>query len=135
MLGCTSCSTPMEAVPNHTMRIGQPEIEPGKELDLHIFTNKAECLGAGVSPEEIPLCTPWMDRSTGQVRLGFQFRLESEPFPLPVWKEHVDVLHDGAKVLDGEGAMRVTRSAKAMDRVSDLAPGPASGVFDESLMA
>lgn len=107
MLGCTSCSTPMESVPNHTMRIGQPEMESGKELDLNIFTNKAECLGAGVSPDEVHLCTPWMDRSTGQVRLGFQFRLESEPFPLPVWKEHVDVLHDGAKVLDGEGAMRV----------------------------
>ena len=35
----------------------------------------------------------------------------------------------------GEGAMRVTRSAKAMDGVSGPAPGPASGVFDESLMA
>ena len=35
----------------------------------------------------------------------------------------------------GEGAMRVTRSAKAMDGVSGPASGPASGVFDESLMA
>ena len=31
--------------------------------------------------------------------------------------------------------MRVTRSAKAMDGVSGPAPGPESGVFDESLMA
>jgi hypothetical protein len=107
LMGCTSCSTPMESVPGHTMRIGQPEITEGKELDLKIFTNEAECLGSGVSPDEVNLCTPWMDRSTGQVRLGFQFRLESEPFPLPVWKEHVDVLHDGATVLDNEGVMRV----------------------------
>ncbi len=107
MLGCTSCSTPMNVVPGHTMRIGQPSISDGKELDLKIFTNEAECLGSGVSPEDLPLCTPWMDRSSGQVRLGFQFRLESEPFPLPVSKDHVDVLHDGAKVLDGEGLMRV----------------------------
>jgi len=107
MLGCSSCSTPMESVPGHTMRIGKPEIADSKELDLKIFSTRSECIGGGVNPDEVHLCTPWMDRSSGQVRLGFQFRLESEPFPLPVWKEHVDVLHDGAKVLDGEGVMRV----------------------------
>ena len=89
MLGCTSCSTPMEAVPGHTMRIGKPEIADSKELDLKIFTTRSECIGGGVNPDEVPLCTPWMDRSSGQVRLGFQFRLESEPFPLQIGRAHV----------------------------------------------
>ncbi len=98
-----ACSGNLTPIPGTTTRVGTPTVEPGTELELKIFTTKADCV-ASVKPEEQHLCLPHVDRSTGQVRLGFQFRLDSNDFPIPLSEEHLRVVHKGRMVQDGAGS-------------------------------
>jgi hypothetical protein len=77
----------------------------GTELELRIFTTLSECR-ARVQPDDIALCMPYVDRANGEVRVGFQFRLDSDVFPLPLSTEHIKVGHLGRE-LQGGGANSV----------------------------
>jgi hypothetical protein len=85
LCGCGNGLTP---IPNTTTRVGRPEVMNGTELELKIFTTLDDCR-ARVQPDEIELCMPYVDRANGEVRLGFQFRLDSDVFPLPLTQEHI----------------------------------------------
>ncbi|MGB0638664.1 MAG: hypothetical protein ACPGTU_04995, partial [Myxococcota bacterium] len=95
--GCEKSLTP---IPNTTTRVEKPVVEKGTELALKIFTTQEEC-AATVQPDEIPLCMPYVDRANGEVRVGFQFKLDGEDFPLPLSKEHLRVGHLGRELQDG----------------------------------
>jgi len=49
---------------------------------------------------------PYVDRANGEVRLGFQFRLDGDVFPLPLSNEHIKIGHLGRE-LQGGGANTV----------------------------
>ncbi|MDP6933152.1 MAG: VWA domain-containing protein [Myxococcota bacterium] len=83
-----------------TTRIGKPTVAEGTELELKIFTDEIECRGK-VKPDEVELCLPRVDRHNGEVRLAFQLRLDSDPFPVPLSKEHLQIAHLGTVVQDG----------------------------------
>ena len=102
LCGCGKGLTP---IPNTTTRVGRPEVVDGTELELKIFTTLDECR-ARVKPDELDLCMPYVDRANGEVRLGFQFRLDSDVFPLPLTDEHIKVGHLGRE-LQGGGANTV----------------------------
>jgi len=101
--GCAEGLTP---IPNTTTRVGRPEVVDGTELELKIFTTLDECR-ARVQPDELELCMPYVDRANGEVRLGFQFRLDSDVFPLPLASEHIKIGHLGRE-LQGGGANTVS---------------------------
>lgn len=98
----SGCGDGLTPIPNTTTRVGRPELVDGTELELKIFTTLEDCR-ARVQPDEVDLCMPYVDRSNGEVRLGFQFRLDSDVFPLPLTQEHIKVGHLGRE-LQGGGA-------------------------------
>ena len=95
------CGGELTSIPDTTTRVGKPKVEPGTELELRIFTTESECRSR-VQPDEIGLCMPYVDRSNGEVRLGFQFRLDSDVFPLPLSDEHIKIGHLGRELQGGE---------------------------------
>lgn len=100
LLGCDSDLT---AIPGTTTRIGRPyNDKEGTELELKIFASLEDCL-ANVQPDDVDLCLPHVDRRSGQVRLGFQFRLDSDDYPIPLTEENLRVVHKGRTVEDGPG--------------------------------
>jgi hypothetical protein len=100
------CGQDMTLIPETTTRVGRPEVVRGTELELKIFTTPEECR-ARVQPDELDLCMPYVDRANGEVRLGFQFRLDSDVFPLPLSSEHIKIGHLGRE-LQGGGANTVS---------------------------
>ena len=99
LLGCGGQLTP---IPGTTTRVSRPVIEQNTELELKIFADLDDC-AATVQPADVPLCMPHVDRRSGQVRLGMQFRLDSDDFPLPLSEENLKVVHKGRTVQDGPG--------------------------------
>ena len=97
MVGCAGDLT---AIPNTTTRVGEPVTERGTELDLRIFSTLSECKSQ-VSPDDVHLCMPYVDRANGEVRLGFQFRLDGEPFQLPLTEDHIKIGHLGRELQGG----------------------------------
>ncbi len=116
------CSEPMDHVPGSTLRIGQVDMTEGTELDLLIFRDRLDCEAAWVNAEELPYCLPYVDRSSGQVRLGIQFQLEGDDvaYPLPLTDESIEVYHSGFKVLPDDGVMRVDVIPHGPNRSSQL---------------
>lgn len=102
-----ACSDNLEHVPGSTLRYEQPTITEGTELDLTLFTNAGDCRGGGVSEELLPNCVPYVDRASGQVRLGFQFRYDSAVFHLPVTAENIEVYHNRHRVVPDQPPTRV----------------------------
>ena len=102
-----ACGDDLTAVTGTTTRIGQPKVEPGTELELKIFTNEGECLN-NVSKDLVPDCLPHVDRASGEVRLGMQFRLDSDPYSLPLAADNLRVIHQGTEVQDGQNGQRYT---------------------------
>lgn len=102
LFGAVGCSSDLTPVPGTTTRVGRPANESGTELELKIFTTTEDCL-ATVQPDDVELCLPHVDRRSGQVRLGFQFRLDSDDFPIPLTEENLKVVHKGRTVQDGPG--------------------------------
>lgn len=103
LLGCGSSE--LTAIPGTTTRVGRPQAEEGTELALRIFTTEDECAGARIDPAEQSLCLPHVDRSSGEVRVAYQFLLNEMVYDMPWFKEHLEVFHQGRKVLDGELGM------------------------------
>lgn len=101
------CADELTWVPGSTLRVGEPVNEPRAELEIRVFTERGHCVDAKVAEDEMDRCLPTVDRATGQVRLGFQFRLDSLSFPMPVTTEHVQVYHMGSRVTPGDGKASV----------------------------
>jgi hypothetical protein len=101
----TGCAGELTAIPDTTTRVGEPVVERGTELELKIFTTLADCRSQ-VSPDDVHLCMPYVDRANGEVRLGFQFRLDGDPFQLPLTEDHIKIGHLGRE-LQGGGANTV----------------------------
>lgn len=106
-LAAVGCGGDLTPVRGTTIRAGRPAVEPGTELELRLFTTEADCV-ANVGPANLEQCLPYVDRASGEVRVGFQFRLDSDPFPLPLTKENLRVIHQGTEVLDGVNGQSYT---------------------------
>ncbi len=94
------CGGDLTHIPDTTTRIARPVVVEEAELELRIFSDERECR-AKVQPEDLHLCMPYVDRSNGEVRLGFQLRLDGDTFPLPLADEHIEVLHMGRELQGG----------------------------------
>ncbi len=100
-LGLAGCgSSQLEAVPGSTLRVSQPEIAKGTELDLKIFTTANQCGNlTGAEPEQ---CLPRVDRASGEVHLAFQFLAGTDPWPMAIDDEHLQVVHQGSLIQEGQ---------------------------------
>ena len=102
--GCADDLTPVVGT---AIRVGTPKVEPGTELSLKIFTNEGDCLNA-VKPSDVPQCLPHVDRASGEVRLGIQFKLDTDVYYMPMGAENLRVIHQGTEVQDGQNGQRYT---------------------------
>ena len=87
----------LEPIPGTTHRIARPEPVENLDLDLKIMANEVDC--DVVRSELEPMCMPHIDRSTGEVRLSFQLRVDGEVYPMPLEADHIRVFHAGSEVL------------------------------------
>lgn len=106
LLGCGQ--TELVPVPGTTARVAPPTGggTGNKTLSLHIFHTEDEC-AAAVAPEDVPLCLPYVDRASGQVRVAFQMRVDSEEWRVPLTTENVEVFHKNQKPSNGDHDFRV----------------------------
>lgn len=107
LLALAACGGDYTPVRGTTIRAGTPRGEEGTELDLRMLTKEADCV-AVVGRSNLDQCMPFVDRAAGEVRVSFQFTLDSDPFPLPLSKENLRVIHQGTEVLDGVNGQSYT---------------------------
>jgi len=103
----SGCADDLTPVVGTAIRVGTPKVEPGTELSLKIFTNEGDCLNA-VKPSDVPQCLPHVDRASGEVRLGIQFKLDTDVYYMPMGAENLRVIHQGTEVQDGQNGQRYT---------------------------
>lgn len=98
LLGCGH--TDLVPIPGTTVRVAPPtSTGQGKQaLELHIFHTEEECYAA-VKPEDVPLCLPFVDRASGQVRIAFQMRVDGEEWRVPLSDENIEIFHKNQRVL------------------------------------
>ncbi|MCB9792177.1 MAG: VWA domain-containing protein [Alphaproteobacteria bacterium] len=118
LLGCEGDG--LRWVEGSALRAEESESERGNDLDLVIFDNAGICAASNVPDSLISRCVPGVDRSRGQVRLGFQFRLGGETFALPVNEDNLEVFHMDAQVRDGKDYGRVEVIPHDPERASQL---------------
>ncbi|HJN75115.1 MAG TPA: vWA domain-containing protein [Myxococcota bacterium] len=109
LLLALACSAPSDPVPGTTLRVGAVEMTEGTEMDMLVFRDELDCEAAWVRQEDMKYCTPYVDRASGQVRIGVQFQLEGDDvaYPLPLTRENIEVYHSGGRVRPDEGVERV----------------------------
>ena len=125
LMGLLACgggeSTPtkkLTPISGTTHRIAEPETVDNLDLMLDIMADEVDC--DEVSTELEDVCLPHIDRSTGEVRLSFQMKVDGENYPMPLEAEHIRVFHAGSEVLsewEGQSYTLIPhreRSAKQM---------------------
>ena len=99
-------SSKLEPIPGSTLRVSKPEVAQGTELELRIFTEPRQCGNlADASPED---CLPWVDRASGEVHLAFQFLAGTDPWPMAIEEQHLQVVHQGSLIQEGQNQQSYT---------------------------
>jgi hypothetical protein len=57
-------------IPGSAWRMSAPRSEPVAGASLHVYTSREDCFAGQVRPEELSRCTPWVDASRREIRLG-----------------------------------------------------------------
>lgn len=107
LLGCGSGD--LKPIPQTTARVAPP-VSAGDErqsLRLYLFSDLGECINTA-GEDDAHLCTPFIDRATGQVRVAFQMRVDNQPWPVALAEENIEVYHKNQRVLANEGRMDYT---------------------------
>lgn len=100
LLGCAASN--LVPLPDTTTRVAAPQSanEGQQDLTMHIFADRDECAST-VDPKDVDLCTPFVDRGTGQVRVAFQMRVDGEKWAIPLPDDGVEVFHKKHEVKAG----------------------------------
>ena len=104
LLGLFGCQRDeLLLIPGTTTRVGEVAQAPGTELQLRLFREVSECVGAGIArdhrdTDRLDLCLPHVDRRAGEVRMGFDFRKDDARVALPLEDQHLRVIHQGTIV-------------------------------------
>lgn len=94
-------------IPGTTIRIEQPIPDSDKEYELQIFASEEECDEARIHPDEWHLCLPHVDRSSGEVRLGYRFIAGEMHVGLAEHEELMEVQFQGTTVSDGKNGQEI----------------------------
>jgi len=90
----------MQAIPGSTLRVSRPTAAQGTELELRIFTKPSQC--GNLSHAEPEQCLPRVDRGAGEVHLAFQFLAGTDPWPMAIDEQHLQVVHQGSLIQEGQ---------------------------------
>lgn len=96
LLFLAACTTDLRPIEGTTTRVGK-RMEGKAELSIHIFEDRAECMGRDddVAKDDAWICNPYVDRSSGQVRYAFQPRLGGETtWPMTLSEEDLVATHN-----------------------------------------
>lgn len=98
-------------VPYTTTRVAPPQNVDHTELKIDVFTGQDECNGVDGRPKEADceIALPYVDRRSGEVHLGYRFETPSgRGEPMSAFKEQVEVIHQGTRVVDADGNQNYT---------------------------
>lgn len=93
-------------IPDTTARVSEP-VSAGDDrqsLRVYIFRDLGECTNVA-GKDDAHLCTPYVDRATGQVRVAFQMRVDGQPWPVSLTEDNIEIYHKNQRVLKDEGRM------------------------------
>ncbi len=139
LVGAGGCADNLTPIPGTTTRVGRPVQAEGRELGLKIFTTMDDCKSWRIAPEDVPSCLPHVDRSSGEVRLGFAFlRKETESvYAMPEAEEYLQITHQGTAVQDDEGGKIVEvigHDPEAVRRLYVLVIDGSSSMWEDNRM-
>lgn len=98
-------------VPYTTTRVAAPQNADHTDLKIDIFTTPDECNGVDGRPRaaDCESALPYVDRRSGEVHLGYRFETPSgRGEPMAAFKEQVEVIHQGSRIVDADGAENYT---------------------------
>ncbi|HCH66483.1 MAG TPA: hypothetical protein DFR83_27005 [Deltaproteobacteria bacterium] len=103
------CASPrFLAIPGTTTRVALPQMESGKEYNLHILHEIGECDELGISEEDLHLCLPFVDRSSGEIRLSYALYNSETLSSMPEHEELLSVEFQGTTVGNGSTGQEMT---------------------------
>ena len=110
LLAClVGCASPrFLAIPGTTTRVTLPQMEKGKEYNLHILHEIGECDELGISEEDLHLCLPFVDRSSGEIRLSYALYNSETLSSMPEHEELLSVEFQGTTVGNGAAGQEMT---------------------------
>lgn len=116
LLGLAACKgkrDELKLIPGTTTRVGEIKQAQGTEVQLRLFREINECVGAEIAAdhndtERLSLCLPHVDRRSGEVRMGFDFRKDDARLALPLEDQHLRVIHQGTIVQNGSAGQHYT---------------------------
>ena len=99
--GCHTSEFPAPIL-GTTYRIDRDVATEGSELRVDFFTTENECSSAGI--DDLELCIPYANRSTGELRLSFDLRdpITNSTLYRSLDSDSVSVSHDGKSMEDIE---------------------------------
>lgn len=98
-----ACADPnLTPVVGTTARIEPVTVEAtqGMEQQVDVFLDAEDCRRATV--DDVAACTPWLDRTRGEVRFAFQVRAGSVPQAVSLDADMVDIYHKNQAVKGAE---------------------------------
>jgi hypothetical protein len=102
------CANPrFLAIPGTTTRVTLPQVEQGMEYNMHILHEIGECDELGIPEEEMHLCLPFVDRSSGEIRLSYALYSDETLASLPEHEELLSVEFQGTTVGKGTGGQEM----------------------------
>jgi len=120
LIGCDSAS-PLRPVQGTTIRVSASTSPDDAEAQLTIPTTEVACIeGTRVKPEELDRCLPYMDRSTGEIRLAFRPEIDGTPLPLALERDHIEVYHGGFWAQHGQSQVEIELIGHGAQRTDQL---------------
>ena len=107
-LWLAGCANPrFLAIPGTTTRVTLPQIEQGMEYNMHILHEVGECDELNITEEDMHLCLPFVDRSSGEVRLSYALYNGETLASMPEHEELLNVEFQGTTVGNGSSGQEM----------------------------
>lgn len=94
-------------IPGTTTRIKTPIADGDKEYEMRILSDRDQCVELGISPDDMHLCLPFVDRASGEIRIAYHLLQGESLASLPAHQELLDVQFQGTTIQQGKGGQEI----------------------------
>ncbi len=112
-----ACTDQLRTVQGTTVRLEDPVVPDGTELELRILTKASQCDLPEADPHN---CLPWVDRASGEVHLAFRLYAGSDPWAMALDKGSIQISHLGALIEEGKNKQSYDLIPHAPEKTDQL---------------